>query len=180
MKILDKYISSQLTQDNFDDLHILADFMQNMNAYHKNKHIIWHIDTLKKTLCNTSYYIYILNNDNKNNDKEKIIGVSIWLENSHIKEYELLYIGILPHYQNQKIAHNWLQYLLFKNKGYITHLEVRASNIGAQKLYVKNGFAIVGRRKNYYPIYNNEYTSSENIETKQIITREDAILMNHE
>lgn len=30
------------------------------------------------------------------------------------------------------------------------HLEVRASNLSAQQLYQKQGFALVGRRKNFY------------------------------
>ena len=30
-------------------------------------------------------------------------------------------------------------------------LEVRTSNIGAQRLYVKHGFDVIGMRRNYYP-----------------------------
>ena len=30
-------------------------------------------------------------------------------------------------------------------------LEVRTSNIGAQRLYAKHGFDVIGMRRNYYP-----------------------------
>ena len=47
------------------------------------------------------------------------------------------------------------------------HLEVRVSNVAAQKLYTRLGFIEVGRRKGYYAALKSDGSA----------TREDAVLM---
>jgi ribosomal protein S18 acetylase RimI-like enzyme len=180
MDIIDRYVSYHLTQDNINTLPILAEFMLNMNAYDKNTPTTWHIDNLKKALDDTCYRIHILLDSLNITSTAKlsatsIIGISIWSENILICERELLYIGISHKYQNQGIAYYWLQKLLNQNKHqtqFTTYLEVRASNKIAQQLYLKSGFHISGKRKAYYPIYASQ-------QSKQIIAKEDAILMYH-
>ncbi|TLG73909.1 ribosomal protein S18-alanine N-acetyltransferase [Culicoidibacter larvae] len=66
---------------------------------------------------------------------------------------EIISIYIDPQVRKQGLASRLIaDYLqLMKNSGIVTvSLEVRASNIAAQKVYLKNGFEAVGSRKNYY------------------------------
>jgi len=99
--------------------------------------------------------------------EDNLIGISVWLKLDIA--YELLHIVIHKDYQNQGLATNWLNYMCdkFSQQNYEIWLEVRQSNITAQKLYNKCGFKTVSKRKNYYPVYINN----------TIINREDALLM---
>jgi [ribosomal protein S18]-alanine N-acetyltransferase len=100
------------------------------------------------------------------------IGESSWQIIDH-ETIELLDIRIDINYRNMghgtaflnKLIHNKAnnQFSVYKK----IWLEVRASNIAAIKVYTNIGFNIVGRRKNYYPVYNNKIISN----------KEDAILM---
>ena len=84
-------------------------------------------------------------------DADRVVGyLGYWqiLEEAHITA-----VGVEPEYRKKKLAQRMLCYMLDqcteKNIQWIT-LEVKASNIAAQKLYEKFNFAVMGRRKNYY------------------------------
>lgn len=70
------------------------------------------------------------------------------LEEAHITS-----VGVDPVFRRQRIAQllmcRMLEDCAAKNIKWMT-LEVKASNLQAQNLYQKFGFAIMGRRKNYY------------------------------
>ena len=72
---------------------------------------------------------------------------------SVLGESDMMNVAVHPDYRRQGIGESLVTQLIFrlKEKGnYQLTLEVRASNISAQKLYEKLGFSEVGRRKNYY------------------------------
>ena len=82
---------------------------------------------------------------------DRVLGyLGYWqiLEEAHITS-----VGVQPAHRKKKLAQRMLCYMLEQctREGveWIT-LEVKASNIAAQKLYEKFGFAVMGRRKNYY------------------------------
>jgi len=70
------------------------------------------------------------------------------LEEAHITS-----VGVHPDYRQQRIAQHLVSVMLddcqARQVNWVT-LEVKASNVQAQKLYEKFGFAVMGRRKNYY------------------------------
>ncbi len=62
-------------------------------------------------------------------------------------------IAVLPRYQGQKLGDALFHHMLaYAKEAGIRQLslEVRISNIAAQRLYKKHGFAIGGTRKGYY------------------------------
>lgn len=66
---------------------------------------------------------------------------------------EIMNIGVLAVERRRGIGDFLLISALFKAKAQNIEecwLEVRASNQGAQKFYLKNNFRIVGTRRNYY------------------------------
>ncbi|HLS41816.1 MAG TPA: ribosomal protein S18-alanine N-acetyltransferase [Paenalcaligenes sp.] len=66
---------------------------------------------------------------------------------------ELLLIGVSPEYQGQGVGRALMAEVeqRLANKGLATIvLEVRRSNLQAQRFYTQQGFAQVGLRKNYY------------------------------
>lgn len=75
-------------------------------------------------------------------------GAWLILQEGHITN-----IAVLPQYRKmgigQKVTQALLQYAANLGVQYVT-LEVRRSNIAAQKLYEKLGFIKVGERKKYY------------------------------
>ena len=62
-------------------------------------------------------------------------------------------VAVSPDFRRQGIARALIEALLAKARenglAFVT-LEVRESNLAARRLYEKNGFEIVGKRKNYY------------------------------
>jgi len=71
-----------------------------------------------------------------------------------IEEAEILNLAVLPSFRKQGLGSFLLENLLLfckEQKVEKVFLEVRESNIIAQKLYFKFGFKQVGLRKNYYP-----------------------------
>ncbi|HDR1006589.1 TPA: ribosomal protein S18-alanine N-acetyltransferase [Pasteurella multocida] len=71
-----------------------------------------------------------------------------------LDEATLLNIAVAPSFQGKGFGKQLLNHLLqqLTEKGISTlWLEVRESNITAQKLYEQLGFNEVDRRKNYYP-----------------------------
>jgi [ribosomal protein S18]-alanine N-acetyltransferase len=84
-------------------------------------------------------------------DDKRLVGYAI--SYFIFEEMHIANIGVHPDYQHHGIG-SWIMRELFaigKTKGaaYV-HLEVRRSNLTAQALYGKLGFAVVGMRKNYY------------------------------
>ncbi len=70
------------------------------------------------------------------------------------EEGEILRIGVLPTYRRQGIGEQVLAHTLARLQSQGVEkvfLEVRASNVAAQGLYGKMGFAVIGKRKGYYP-----------------------------
>jgi len=68
-----------------------------------------------------------------------------------LDEVHIMQVAVSPTYQRQGIAKQLSQKLLTDKQGYaLALLEVRASNIAAQKLYSQMNFIEVGRRKAYY------------------------------
>ena len=84
-----------------------------------------------------------------------------------VEEAHLLNITVAPAYQRQGWARVLLDALALWARGRGAQwlwLEVRASNMRAQQIYLKRGFARVGLRKAYYPAGHG--------------LREDAVVMN--
>lgn len=80
-----------------------------------------------------------------------VIGYSIgWMydNEAHIGTF-----GIHPKFRKNSLGsfllRTLLEYCKYKGVQFI-YLEVRRSNVPAQKLYLKHGFTIFGIRKNYY------------------------------
>ncbi|MDQ6956383.1 MAG: ribosomal protein S18-alanine N-acetyltransferase [Mariprofundaceae bacterium] len=68
-----------------------------------------------------------------------------------LDEVHIMQVAVSPAYQRQGIARKLSQKLLTDKQAYaLVLLEVRASNIAAQKLYKQLDFTEVGRRKAYY------------------------------
>jgi len=83
-------------------------------------------------------------------DQIPVAYLGYWqiLEEAHITT-----VAVQPefrkHYLAQDLLCRMLEDCLSKGVEWVT-LEVKASNIAAQKLYEKFGFSVKGRRKNYY------------------------------
>lgn len=111
----------------------------------------WTQETFRREMLLDNSYFYIGSIENK------IVCFFEWwkiLDEAHIQT-----IAVSPKYQHQGIATQCLEYLINETKELNLmkiFLEVRESNIIAQKLYKKNGFEIISHRKNYYndPIEN--------------------------
>ena len=82
------------------------------------------------------------------------------------QEVHLLNITVAPEFQRQGWARLMLDALALWARGHSAEwvwLEVRISNVRAQQVYLRRGFARVGQRKRYYPAAHGE--------------REDAVVM---
>ena len=94
---------------------------------------------------NLGYYICALD------DNEKVLGYLGLL--CVIDEAHITTLAVHPDFRRHHIAQilllNMLDYCYSEKIKYIT-LEVRTSNIPAQKLYEKFGFSSLGVRKQYY------------------------------
>ncbi|MGL4730695.1 MAG: ribosomal protein S18-alanine N-acetyltransferase [Clostridium sp.] len=108
-------------------------------------HTPWSIDSIKKELTN-NYANYVLLKLH-----EKYIGFGgAWVI---FDEANITNIAIHPDYRGLGYGHIIMDSLidLCKEKGAsCMTLEVRASNIAAQKLYESHDFKVEGVRKNYY------------------------------
>ncbi|WP_019202411.1 ribosomal protein S18-alanine N-acetyltransferase [Tsukamurella sp. 1534] len=87
-------------------------------------------------------------------DGERLVGYAGigLLGNSFFPESEVLTIGVDPAYQGGGVGYALLRTLLdvADRHGGPVFLEVRTDNDPARTLYERNGFEIVGVRKNYY------------------------------
>lgn len=99
------------------------------------------IDETENELAN-----YIIAEDNGT-----VIGyVGYW---KVVDEGHITNIAVSPDYRRKGIASEMLSKIIkaaYDDKLYLLTLEVRKSNIAAQKLYEKFGFEPLGERKNYY------------------------------
>ncbi|MCT4786907.1 ribosomal protein S18-alanine N-acetyltransferase [Exiguobacterium aestuarii] len=83
-------------------------------------------------------------------DKRVIGFVGVW---QIVDEGHITNIAVLPEFRGQGIGNQLLAELVAfaKSKGLVgLTLEVRVSNVGAQKLYEQFGFTQAGRRRRYY------------------------------
>lgn len=85
-------------------------------------------------------------------ERQKIIGyIGIWIV---LDDAQVTNIAILPDYRGYGIGENLFGYavqFMIQQGAIRLSLEVRTSNIIAQKLYKKFGLRKGGVRKNYYP-----------------------------
>lgn len=65
-------------------------------------------------------------------------------------EAEIIYIAVRDEFRRQGIGGNMLEYFIENFKPESIFLEVRESNINAQKMYEKYNFKNIGMRKGYY------------------------------
>ena len=131
------YIIEKMRDEDIDEV-ILTEQSHNIHILSKN--------ILKEDIKNKNYHYLVA----KNGDKKIIgyIGISYILEDADI-------ISIVVHkdYTNHGVACLLLQEIFkFAEENNIKRimLEVRNSNIPAQKLYEKHGFKQISIRKNYY------------------------------
>ncbi|MGI1822725.1 ribosomal protein S18-alanine N-acetyltransferase [Exiguobacterium sp. TRN 1102] len=83
-------------------------------------------------------------------DKRVVGFVGVW---QIVDEGHITNIAVLPEFRGQGIGNQLLAELVAfaKSKGLVgLTLEVRVSNVGAQKLYEQFGFMQAGRRRRYY------------------------------
>lgn len=106
----------------------------------------WSLDSIKNELSNSlaTYIVGILDN--------KVVGFAgAWLIAS---EGQITNVSVSKDFRGQgigfKIINELLKTLSSKGSKEVT-LEVRESNLAAQKLYEKCGFKNEGIRKNFYP-----------------------------
>lgn len=86
-------------------------------------------------------------------EEKQLIGISCFW--AIVEEAHITLLGIHPDYRQQGLGELLLCELLIAAIKWPLEratLEVRVSNESAIALYQKLGFAIAGRRKNYYPI----------------------------
>jgi len=106
----------------------------------------WSKETFVRELMFNEHAVYLLMIY-----EGKIIGYSgMWIiaDEAHITN-----IAVLPEYRGKKLGASLLEKTIEIAKDHhvaLMTLEVRVSNVVAQKLYEKFGFQIGGLRKNYY------------------------------
>jgi len=118
----------------------------------------------------TSYIKYLFEHDRffgpiTANDKERLAGMAgIWMM---VDEAHVVTIGVRKSQRNQGLG-EWLLIniidMAIRLGAKVVTLEVRLSNVTAQKLYEKYGFSIAGTRRKYY---------SDNGEDAYIMSTED-------
>ena len=109
-------------------------------------HSPWSMDALKDELLNpTARYVVAIKD-------KKVLGFGgMWLI---LDEAHITNIAVHPEYRNLKVGSLILGNLIAvgEKEGILAMtLEVRVSNINAQKLYSKYNFMTAGRRKAFYP-----------------------------
>lgn len=105
----------------------------------------WTINAFANELANTASSYFVSSADNQ------IVGYAgYWLI---LEEAHITTIGIEPRFQRRGWGEVLLMHLIEHaaraGAKWLT-LEVRASNVAAQKLYEKYGFTSLGRRRAYY------------------------------
>ncbi len=100
-------------------------------------------------------------------DTQDVVGYLI--ARLFLDECEILSVGVAPNARGNGLGQRLLQAFLSQlpEQTEQVHLEVRVSNRAAQRLYARQGFVEVGRRKAYYAVMNTDGQAG----------REDALLM---
>lgn len=134
---MDNILISKMQDEDIDEA-LLAEQSHNIHILSKN--------ILKEDIKNKNYYYLVA----KNNQKKIVgyIGISYVLD-----EADIISIVVHKDYTKNGIATLLLQEIFkFAKDNNIQKLmlEVRNSNIPAQKLYEKHGFKQITIRKNYY------------------------------
>lgn len=86
---------------------------------------------------------------------EGVIGYAVMMLGAN--EAHLLNLSVAEPWQRRGFGTKLLEYLMRVARAYgadVLFLEVRPSNLGARRLYVRRGFRHVGVRKGYYPARN--------------------------
>jgi [ribosomal protein S18]-alanine N-acetyltransferase len=108
----------------------------------------WTRQAFTDELCRSWAYLEVL----REAATSRIIGFcNYWVV---LDELHLLNVAVHPEKRRQGHASLLLRHILAQAKHHrsrVVSLEVRASNVAAQTLYQKFGFATVGRRPRYYP-----------------------------
>lgn len=111
----------------------------------------WSREIFVKELSNSNAVYFVAEEKNPKAIKNKLLGfIGVWMI---LDEMHIMTLGTDPNYRGQKIAEQLLLAALDSSlrSGIRTvTLEVRLSNIAAQKLYEKYDFQHQGIRKNYY------------------------------
>jgi len=111
----------------------------------------WSREIFVKELSNTNALYLVAEEKNPKAIKKKLLGfIGVWII---LDEMHIMTLGTDPEYRGQKIAEHLLLASLdscLRSGVRTVTLEVRLSNIAAQKLYEKYGFQHQGIRKNYY------------------------------
>jgi [ribosomal protein S18]-alanine N-acetyltransferase len=87
-------------------------------------------------------------------DENKVVGFIDYM--TTFNSATISQIAVTKSYRKQGVATMLLKKMFesFPTSGdevvEFTTLEVRASNVAAQKLYIKNGFEVITTKKNYY------------------------------
>lgn len=105
----------------------------------------WSVGVLKECLAQPHYILETYTMDDQ--------VVAYACASNSFEEGEILRIGVLPEYRRKGIGEQVLMRTLerLQTRGVEkVFLEVRASNVAAQGLYGKMGFAVIGTRKGYY------------------------------
>lgn len=105
----------------------------------------WSLSLFEEILANPSQSLYVAKSE-----KEVVGYIAFW---KILEEIHILNLCVPPPYRRQGIGDNLLRFCLDHSGADVSlfSLEVRQSNIAAQKLYQKFDFKIISIRKNYYP-----------------------------
>lgn len=123
------------TEDDIDAI-VSIDAMVNPSAWSKAQYL--------SAVHNKQHFWVIKQGD-------KVVGFLLWHICAGVAE--IYNIAIAPEHQRQHLAQMLLNKMLsICQQGQLESifLEVRQSNIAAQRLYEKMGFKVIGHRKNYY------------------------------
>lgn len=112
----------------------------------------WSVSILKSELANPNSYYFVAK------ISDQIVGFAgIWksVDDVHITD-----IVVKKDLRHSGIGSQLIEHLITKSKQLLNEtgsltLEVKESNVNAQKLYQKYGFTTLGIRKNYYGINEN-------------------------
>jgi ribosomal-protein-alanine N-acetyltransferase len=105
----------------------------------------WTVQSFANEIDNPASHYFVVR------EGDRIVGYAgYWLI---LEEAHVTTIAVHPAFQRRHIGERLLLHLIDDAAGrgakWVT-LEVRASNMGAQRLYEKYGFTSLGRRKGYY------------------------------
>ena len=107
----------------------------------------WSFDAFLKTLSDENYIVIVAK------DADALLGYCVLLCTG--EEADITNVAVRPPYRRRGIGFQLVTAMLGLMKmGGVRSvlLEVRESNLPAQKCYERAGFTVVGRRKNYYEL----------------------------